>query len=492
MNEEHPLNILAEQIEKQDPNKVNKTGSAIPGKNTSTDKDKVYIQPIRTFESDVARVLGQNNTSKASMIIAEKKRRDEILKKNLNDINTNNVQNEQNQNNNQNSQKYVKPLVPLNKYAILRDETTSRVEPDRTIGPDQFIKKEEVVQDKVEEQQENPSYEKVQEQQDFTSPVIPIIKRPENIPPRNTFIPVPKKEPVIKKEQIPVPIPVPIQKIQQDPIQNIQEIPESERVMMNSGDYQNNKILKKVLLSIFGIIFLGGGLYGAYYFYSKSVIATPPPPPSAIKIPSILPNNSQVEIKFDSLTSKEIYNKIYSGLSKTSLKDNEIVEFIPSIKQGDNTIAIDSETFIKKTGIDMPNQLLRSLGSKIMLGGIKDNDEGNVLFIAFTTDFFQNTYAGMLSWEKGMPDELEDLMNYRGVIEEINNNASSTINNYFGIRGKFIDKQIKNRDIREFIHESGKSLFLYTFIDKNTLIITKTENALGKIVEKIEKQNYIR
>lgn len=488
MNEEHPLNILAEQIEKQDPNKVKRPVSA-PGTDNNADKEKNYIQqPIRTFESDVARVLGQNNTSKASMVIAEKKRRDELARENLANsaINRNNIPNQAQSDSNR-PEKYVQPLIPLNKYAILRDETTSKVEPDANIKPDQFLNKNDIYQNQEEKAEDNYQYKQKteqsnQEKQYIKQSISTVNKTDESLNNAN-FIPIPKKPSYLQNEQV--------KQININNIEKVPEIPESERVMINNSS-NNNSLLKKIILFIFGIIFLGGGLFGAYYFYSKSVIATPPPKPVAVKIPSLLPSDKQLEIKFDSLTSKEIYNKIYSNLDKQILKNNDIVEFIPSIKNGENIEIINSESFIKRANIDMSNQLLRSLGSKIMLGGIKDVNEGNTLFIAFTTDFFQNTYAGMLSWEKDMPDELEDLMNYRSIIEEINSNASSSLNNYFGIRGRFIDKQIKNRDVREFVHESGKSLFLYTFIDKNTLIITKTENALGNIVEKIEKQNYIR
>lgn len=489
MNEEHPLNILAEQIEKQDPNKVKKPVSA-PGTDNNVDKEKNYIQqPIRTFESDVARVLGQNNTSKASMVIAEKKRRDELARENLANsaINRNNIPGQVQSENNK-PEKYVQPLIPLNKYAILRDETTSKVEPDASIKPDQFLNKGDIYQNQEEKIEDDSQYKQNIEQSNpekqYIKQSIPTVNKTNESLNNTNFIPIPKKPSYLQNEQV--------KQININNVEKAPEIPESERVMINNSSSNNNSLIKKIILFIFGIIFLGGGLFGAYYFYSKSVIATPPPKPVAVKIPSLLPSDVQLEMKFDSLTSKEIYNKIYSNLDKQVLKNNDIVEFIPSIKNGENIEIINSESFIKRANIDMPNQLLRSLGSKIMLGGIKDVNEGNTLFIAFTTSFFQNTYAGMLSWEKDMPDELEDLMNYRSIIEEINNNASSSLNNYFGIRGRFIDKQIKNRDVREFIHESGKSLFLYTFIDKNTLIITKTENALGNIVEKIEKQNYIR
>lgn len=342
MNEEHPLNILAEQAEKQE-----KTQRMLD-QDLNLGSKKYVQEPIRTYESDVAKIMASNRTSKASMVLAETKKREEL----------------------RNS--------------------------------------------KVENSEES-----------------------------------------LNKTKVALPI-------------------------------------KKILSVALGIVFISGGFYAGFYFYNKSVLANPPAPEVKKVIPSIISSDSQKLISIDGMNGKEILQSINSNIGKSKQGTGKIYEVILTTKSGEIVNAITAPSFLEKANIEAPNQFTRSLSNRMMIGGIKDNQDENINFLVFTTDFFQNSYAGMLFWEKDMANELEDIMDYRSKIDKINENASSTINNYFGIRGKFIDKQIKNRDIREFIHESGNPMFLYSFIDKNTLIITENEDAFSRLIDKIEKQTYIR
>ncbi len=48
----------------------------------------------------------------------------------------------------------------------------------------------------------------------------------------------------------------------------------------------------------------------------------------------------------------------------------------------------------------------------------------------------------------------------------------------------FIDKAIKNKDLRELVDQNGKVVLLYSFIDKNTLVITQTVEVFNAILAK--------
>ena len=124
--------------------------------------------------------------------------------------------------------------------------------------------------------------------------------------------------------------------------------------------------------------------------------------------------------------------------------------------------------------------------------GAYGSDEGNAPFIIFKTDFFQNSYAGMLDWEKNMVDDLAILLNFEEKIKNQNNTGTSTVRGYLAVRGRFEDKIILNRDVRKFTNENGVSLLVYSFIDKDTLVITTSENVLRSIIQKLEKQTQIR
>ena len=250
MNEEHPLNILAEQAEKQE-----KTQRML-------DQDlnlgsKKYIQePIRTYESDVAKIMARNRTSKASMVLAETKKREEL----------------------RNS--------------------------------------------KVENSEES-----------------------------------------LNKTKVALPI-------------------------------------KKILSVALGIVFISGGFYAGFYFYNKSVLANPPAPEVKKVIPSIISSDSQKLISIDGMNGKEILQSINSNIGKSKQGTGKIYEVILTTKSGEIVNAITAPSFLEKANIEAPNQFTRSLSNRMMIGGIKDNQDENINFLVFTTDFFQNSYAGMLFWEK--------------------------------------------------------------------------------------------
>ena len=91
-----------------------------------------------------------------------------------------------------------------------------------------------------------------------------------------------------------------------------------------------------------------------------------------------------------------------------------------------------------------------------------------------------------------MPDDLAVLLNFKDRARANENDGSSPLASYFTIRGKFIDKQIKNRDVREFVSNNNEILFLYSFIDKDTIVLTTTEKSLEAILERLNKQTYVR
>jgi hypothetical protein len=62
----------------------------------------------------------------------------------------------------------------------------------------------------------------------------------------------------------------------------------------------------------------------------------------------------------------------------------------------------------------------------------------------------------------------------------------------FTIRGNFVDRIVKNRDIRAFRTSEGNILFIYSFIDSKNLVITTKESTLAEILERIEKQAFVR
>jgi hypothetical protein len=58
--------------------------------------------------------------------------------------------------------------------------------------------------------------------------------------------------------------------------------------------------------------------------------------------------------------------------------------------------------------------------------------------------------------------------------------------------GSWKDGVLQNKDVRAFTKPDGTVLILYSFVDNNTIVITTDDKALSEIINRLEKQTFIR
>ncbi len=123
----------------------------------------------------------------------------------------------------------------------------------------------------------------------------------------------------------------------------------------------------------------------------------------------------------------------------------------------------------------MPASLVRAFENKYMLGVY--SFDTNEPFIILTTNDFPVAYSGMLKWEKDMVADIGKIFN----ISVVNSEPPLA----------FTDEALKNRDLRVLKDNENKTILLYSFIDKNTLVITSNENIFNAIIGKyfVSQQN---
>jgi hypothetical protein len=279
---------------------------------------------------------------------------------------------------------------------------------------------------------------------------------------------------------------------------------------------------KKIIISILSIVLIGAGIGGAYYLYSQSAIA----PKSVITTSSsanasLIPSNSIVNISIGSLTSSQIISRIQTEIAK-SQPSNTIKEIVLTQNNNGKETRVISTAMIDIMDINAPDMLIRSLTPNWMLGEYSDANSNKDVFIVVTHNFFQNAFAGMLSWENVMADDLKQYFASTKTIENKNpitntstttvtssttkstNSATSSISTVSNIQtttniqsfptlsGHFIDGIIKNKDVREFKTNTGNILFLYSFVDNTKLVITSKESTLTEIIKRLEQQAFVR
>lgn len=248
---------------------------------------------------------------------------------------------------------------------------------------------------------------------------------------------------------------------------------------------------RKVFMVLVSLILIAVGLGGGYYLYLQSPLAPQKTITVATQIPSLIAPDSQKIVSFNNLSKEQIVSSVRSAYEQSEGEIGKIYEIIPTQSISSTTVRFTAQDLIAKMDFDMPDTLKRSLTDRWMLG-VYGGEAQKIPFIILTTDFFQNTFAGMLEWEDSMPEEMADFLDYRQKAETNRDMGTSTIAAYFAIKGQFEDRIVRNRDVREFRDGTGDLLLLYSFLDEDTVVISTSESVLGDLIDRIDKQTYIR
>ena len=305
---------------------------------------------------------------------------------------------------------------------------------------------------------------------------------------------------------------------------------EGEEVISNKVDSEPSYALRNISLTILSLLLIGGGAFGAYYLYKISPLyqmigSTPQTTPAsqAQTVPSLVPADTQVVISIDKLGTQATIEKIQSEMAKTQPADS-IKEIILTKTTNGAVTRVSSTDMVSLLETSAPDILTRSLAPDWMLGVYQDSNGQENMFVVATNDFFQNTFAGMLQWESSMPDDLRPYLPAitqpqanaivpTGISTGLATSTKKTLKNATStavaasttdstspvsaqalpiIKGRFVDRIIKNKDVREYVTTDGHVMFLYSFIDDSKLIITGNEDTLSEILARLEKQSFLR
>ncbi len=147
-----------------------------------------------------------------------------------------------------------------------------------------------------------------------------------------------------------------------------------------------------------------------------------------------------------------------------------------------------------------PDILQRSLDPKFLLGiyGVNPRD----VFAVFKVTSYDSAFAGMLEWEPNIESDIGDVfINKKERVDTTISNliqststASTTQVSPYGVFSQrvFVDKILNNKDARVLVDTNGKEALLYTFLDKETLVIATTERSLKEIVFRLTTGRIVR
>ncbi len=242
-------------------------------------------------------------------------------------------------------------------------------------------------------------------------------------------------------------------------------------------------IVRKISLVLLSLIIIGGGLAGGYYLYMRSPVSSiplkpvTPTPSQTASVKSLIPAESQALIPADGLSLEAITERISAEIAKPQ-KPGTIKEIVLTQNVNGEQKQIFPANAARVMKIPVPDIILRTLQPKWMLGVYTDVSGTKNVFVAATTDTFQNAFSGMLGWEKLIPNDLKAYI------------QSGTTT---PIQGSFIDEIVRNKDVRAFVTpRDEQTIFMYSFVNNSMLVASNNEIALAEIVARLENQAFVR
>lgn len=165
-----------------------------------------------------------------------------------------------------------------------------------------------------------------------------------------------------------------------------------------------------------------------------------------------------------------LIGRMYVGLATTSLAKDDVPP------------PISSQTLLSVIAPGIPEELTRTISPSEYLLGTHVFD-GNQEFLILRVESYEQAFSGMLEWERTMQQELTPLFT-RTPRPRIATEGASSTQTVSLLTTPFRDKVVANHDARVILNESGDILLLWSFIDRNTLVITTNNNTLSEIISR--------
>ncbi|MDP3726179.1 MAG: hypothetical protein Q8R36_03200 [bacterium] len=197
------------------------------------------------------------------------------------------------------------------------------------------------------------------------------------------------------------------------------------------------------------------------------------PQDDALLISIYSPIFTEVEkkITLGRVDEHEIRSRVAEIKKETTIPINGIVHAIftktANTPSGTKETLIPTREFLSTFPNDIPERLLRTINNEFFFGF--HSFKKIAPFLIITNRFYDGAFLGMLEWEKFMLHDIAPLF----LISPAD-------------QGKFFDAVIKNIDVRFLKNTRGEAILMYSFIDRQTIVITTNADTFAEIVTRMQ------
>jgi hypothetical protein len=256
---------------------------------------------------------------------------------------------------------------------------------------------------------------------------------------------------------------------------------EKKEKTLPSLDVQTKKRIFVAVSIVISVVVVTGGTFAAlrytnfsFSLWNKNTGAVTQ---TIITVPAIIRPDYEHEVDMNAITSKENVATLVRGEAAQVRNSSSILNIfftrastppLPNVAVGKQIVSAGA--FLTGYFGNAPDTLARSLNNNFMLGVYYDSAKKGHPFLILTTSSFETSFAAMLSWERTLPQDMGPLI---GSSEGV---------------GDFKDIVIYNKDTRSLLDRNGEPVFIYSFIDRNTILVAPDKETFGSIINLLNQQ----
>ena len=406
------------------------------------------LKQLRTYSDDVATILKKAGGSKVSIQMAEKKRNDERVR-----------------NEKKREAEEQEELKREEELRIQREVLQQREE--------ERMRKAEELQSVPQKGEQETTPAQPQHTTLYTPPPPPFKKNEAQI----------AAEQKIRMEQERI-------RSEQTKIRNAREFRREERSLKPvevAGGQKRHQRIGAVAVSIIFLLLGSGIFFGAYtLFFTEEKI------PLTLSINTLVLAEKSIPIDVSNLSASDIKARLTQLRDTTEVPPKTIAHLKVFQKHGTGEEGefteqeLTVESLFNVLAPNAKEALTRSFDTAYMLGLYKTDH--NDVFLILKPTFYENAFAGMLTWEKYMHG---DLSPFFGIASK--NTDSEHVGTSTTVRkNSFEDSVIENKDTRIMVDQNGNITLLYSFVDRNTLIIANSREVFLEIFKRLSAKRISR
>jgi hypothetical protein len=262
-------------------------------------------------------------------------------------------------------------------------------------------------------------------------------------------------------------------------------IAESNKILRNSQNKQEVESEKKKIainktFVIISLIFIFGGILSVgipYLLVNKKDTIKTTSEKDISK--SIITPDLVEKININDLNLNRVSTTLKERVDQSSTKLGQVKNIYLTDGQDITEQVISSTKFLSLIKANVPEEIERTIKPQYMFG--MHNFDGNQRFLILKTGSYDLTFAGMLSWENDLWQDLKEIFSLKSDTE-----SEQTTSVGIEIK-KFQDAVFNNKDCRIVKNTAGEIVFLYSVVDKNTVVITTNVNTLREMISRLNK-----